>query len=106
MKLSDNNHFGVKSFVAATIWDMEDYLKPVIDKEPETIVFHVATNDLTNLSPKQVAKGITNLGSQINEESPNTNIVIYSLLRTDYSQLAVKACEANKLLSATCSKNR
>ena len=107
-KLSDiNNHVVVKSFAGATIEDMEDYLKPVIRKEPETIVLHIGTNDLRNLSPKQVAEGITNLGSQINEESPNTNIVIFSiLLRTDNSQLAVKATEANKLLSATCSKNR
>ena len=107
-KLFDiNNHVVVKSFADTTINDMEDYLKPVIRKEPETIVHHIGANDLRNLSPKQVAEGITNLGSQINEESPNTNIVISSILiRTDNSQLAVKATEANKLLSATWSKNR
>ena len=65
-KLSDiNNHVVVKSFAGATIEDMEDYLKPVIRKEPETIVLHIGTNDLRNLSPKQVAEGITNLGSQM-----------------------------------------
>ena len=106
-RLSDiNNHVVVKSFAGATIEDMEDYLKPVIHKKPETIVLHIGTNDLRNLSPKQVAEGITKKNSQINKESPNTNIVISSiLLRTDNSQLAVKATEANKLLSATCSKN-
>ena len=35
-QLSDmNNHVVVKSFTGATIEDMEDYLKPVIRKEPE-----------------------------------------------------------------------
>ena len=84
-RLSDtDNHVVVKSFSGSTIEDMEDYLKPVIRKEPESIVLHIGTNDLNKLSPKQVADSITNLGIQINEESPNTAIVISSiLLRTD-----------------------
>ena len=107
-RLSDtNNHVVVKSFSVATIEDMEDYLKPVIRKEPESIVLHIGTNDLNKLSPKQAADSITNLGIQINEESPNTTIVICSiLLRTDKPNLATKATEANKLLTAICSKNK
>ena len=107
-RLSDmNNHVVVKSFAGATIEDMEDYLKPVIRKEPESIILHVGTNDLKNLSPKQVANGIANLGSQISEESPNTNIVLSSIiLRTDNPQLAAKAAEANKLINSLCSKNK
>ena len=55
-RLSDtNNHIVVKSFSGATIGDMEDYLKSVIRKEPESIVLHIGTNDLNKLSPKQVA---------------------------------------------------
>ena len=107
-RLSDmNNHVVVKSFAGATIEDMEDYLKPVIRKEPESIILHVGTNDLKNLSPKQVANGIANLGSQISEESPNTNIMLSSIiLRTDNPQLAAKAAEANKLINSLCSKNK
>ena len=107
-RLSDtNNHVVVKSFAGATIEDMEDYLKPIIRKRPESIILHVGTNDLKNLSPKQVAEGFANLGSQINEESPNTNIVISSIiLRTDNPQLAAKATEANKLIYSLCSKNK
>ena len=107
-RLSDmNNHVVVKSFPGATIEDMEDYLKPMIRKEPESIILHVGTNDLKNLSPKQVANGIANLGSQISEESPNTNIVLSSIiLRADNPQLAAKAAEANKLINSLCSKNK
>jgi lysophospholipase L1-like esterase len=97
----------VKSFAGATIDDMEDYLKPIIRKGPESIGLHVGTNELMNLSPKQVAEGIGNLGSQINEESRNTHIVISSLLvRTDKPHLPAKATETNKLLNAICSKNK
>ena len=86
---------------------MEDYLQLVIRKEPESIVLHIGTKDLNKLSPRQVADSITNLGIQINEESPNTTIVISSiLLRTDKPNLATKTTEANKLSTATCSKNK
>ena len=81
---------------------MEDYLQPVIRKEPESIVLHIGTKDLNKLSPRQVADSIRNLGIQINEESPNTTIVISSiLLRTDKPNLATKTTEANKLFSST-----
>ena len=67
---------------------MEDYLKPVIRKEPESIVLHIGTNDLNKLSPEQIADSITNLRIQISEESPNTTIVISSiLLRADKPNL-------------------
>ena len=53
LQLSDmNNPVVVKSFAGAVIEDMEDYLKPVIRKEPESIILNVGTNDLKNLSPK------------------------------------------------------
>ncbi len=53
-RLSDtNNHVVVKSFAGATIEDMGDYLKPVIHKEPESIILHVDTNDLKSLSSKK-----------------------------------------------------
>ena len=55
--LSDtNNHVVIKNFSGAAIDDMEDYLKPVTGKEPESVVLYIGTNDLNNLSPKQVVK--------------------------------------------------
>ena len=47
------------------------------------------------------------MGSQISEESPNTNIVLSSIiLRTDNPKLAAKAAEANKFINSLCSKNK
>jgi hypothetical protein len=60
----------VKSFAGANCSDMEDYLKPVVRKEPENIILHVGTNDLNkSASPDQIAQGIINLGIQINQDS-------------------------------------
>lgn len=85
---------------------MEDYLKPVVRKQPNRIIVHAGTNDLKHLSAKRIAEGIANLGTQIKEDSPETNIVISSILpRSDDPKLSSKATEANKLIKAVCSKN-
>ena len=102
-----DNHVVVKSFSGANITDMEDYLKPILRKEPNKVILHVGTNDLKHLSAKRVAEGIANLATQIEEDSPATSIVISSILpRSDNSELSAKATEANKLTKAICSKNQ
>ena len=94
-----DNHVVVKSFSGANITDMEDYLKPILCKEPNKVILHVGTNDLKHLSAKRVAEGIANLATQIEEDSPATSIVISSILpRSDKSELSAKATEANKLI--------
>ena len=101
-----DNHVVAKSFSGANITDMEDYLKPILRKEPNKVILHVGTNDLKHLSAKRVA-GIANLATQIEEDSPATSIVISSILpRSDKSELLAKATEANKLIKAICSKNQ
>ena len=46
-RLSDsNNHVVIKSFSGATLTDMEDYLKPVLRREPNKLILHAGTNDL------------------------------------------------------------
>ena len=104
-----DNHVVVKSFSGANITDMEDYLKPILRKEPNKIILHVGTNNLKHLSAKRVAEGIANLTTQIEEDSPATSIVIFSILpraRSDKSELSAKTTEANKLIKAICSKNQ
>ena len=66
LRLSDsNNYVVVKSFGGANISDMEDYLKPIIRKEPANLILHVGTNDLhKSLTTHQIAEGIVNLGIQ------------------------------------------
>ncbi len=97
----------VKSFSGATVNDMEDYLKPVLRKEPNKIILHVGTNDLKSVPANRVAEGIANLGTQIKEESPATSIVISSILpRSDNADLSAKALEVNRLTKSICSKNK
>ena len=87
---------------------MEDYLKPVVRKESENIILHVGTNDLNkSTSPDQIAQEIINLGIQINQDSPQTNITISEILpRTDKSNLLTKASQINDIVKKYCDQNK
>ena len=90
MRLSSTeNHVVVRSFGGATTSDMEDYIKPVIRKEPEKVILHVGINDLKTLSPNRVVEGIANIATQIQQDSLRTEVVISGLpTRADKSDLS------------------
>ena len=53
------------------------------------------------------AEGIANIATQIQEDSPGTEIVISSLLpRSDKPELSAKVKETNKLINAICCKSK
>ena len=102
---TDSNKVVVKSFPGATCEDMEDYLKPVLRKEPEHIIIHIGTNDLRDAGPKRTAESIVNLGLQVEEDSPNTSVTISALLkRADDEDQATP--QANKLLKQYCQQHK
>lgn len=85
---------------------MEDYLRPILRKEPDKIILHVGTNDISHQSARRVAQGIANLGTQIVQDSPATSLVISSILpRTDKPELSKKVVEANEHIKAFCNGN-
>ena len=100
---STDNHVAVKSFSGANITEMEDYLKPILHKEPSKVILHVGTNDLKHLSAKRVAEGIANLATQIEEDSPATSIVIAaeraSLMRASEAADLICVCQTNLCMS-------
>ena len=101
-----DNHVVVKSFSGATTSDMEDYLKPIIRREPEEIILHVGTNDLKLTSGELVADGVINLAIQIRENSPSTKVTISSILpRTDKPGLSEKISLTNKRIKSFCEQN-
>ena len=52
---------------------MEDFIKPILRKEPDNIIIHVGTNDVKAQEPRLTAEGIVNLALQIEGDAPNTN---------------------------------
>lgn len=107
-RLSDsNNHVVVKSFSGSTISDMEDYLKPIIRREPSKIILHVGTNDINHLTAQQIAKGVANLGTQISQDSPRTKVALSGILpRTDKPGLSSKIKATNDMIKSFCQHNK
>ena len=103
-KLSTSDkHVAVKSFSGARIADMDDYLKPLLRKDPDEIILHVGTNNIRDESPRSVAEGIVNLVTQAQQDFPSTRLAISPLLpRSDNLDFNDKIKEANKILNSFC----
>ena len=102
---TNDKHVAVKSFSGAHIADMEDYLKPLLRKEPDKINLHVGSNNIRDESPRSVAEGIVNLVTQIQQDFPtSTHLTISPLLpMSDNLEFNDKIKEANKILKSFCS---
>ena len=95
--LSKTNKVVVKPFSGATTEDMEDFIKPILRKDPENIIIHVGTNDVNSKEPRLTAEGIVNLALHIEGDAPNTNMAISGLVsRVDDKQ--GKVSSVNKIL--------
>ena len=102
--LSKTNKVVVKSFPGATSEDMEDYIKPILRKDPGNIIIHVGTKDVNSKEPRLTAEGIVNLALQIEGDAPNTNIAISGLVsRADDKE--GKVSSVNKILKKLCHQN-
>ncbi|CAB3997380.1 Scavenger receptor cysteine-rich type 1 M130, partial [Paramuricea clavata] len=81
----------VKTFSGANVGDMQ-HAKPTVEKNPKCVILHVGTNDLKHSIPKEIAVSISSLGKRIEENSPETKVVISEITsRFDDSSLMPKA---------------
>ncbi|CAB4011493.1 Transposon Ty3-G Gag-Pol poly [Paramuricea clavata] len=70
----------VKSFSGSKVNDMQDYLKPLLRRNPHQIILHVGTNDIkSEKSPDQLVEGIVKLVSQVREKSAHIKVAISAL---------------------------
>ena len=104
LSMSDK-HVAVKSFLGARIIaDMDDYLKPLLRKEPDEVILHVGTNNICDESSRSMAESIINMVTQVQQDFPSTRLAISPLLpRPDNFELDDKIKEANKILNSFCS---
>ena len=97
----ETNKVVVKKFRGAATKDMEDFIKPILRKDPENIIIHVWTNDVNSQEPRLIAEGIVNLALQIEGDAPNTNIAISGLV----SRADDKVSSVHKILKKFCHQN-
>ena len=102
--LSKTNKVVVKPFPSATTEDMEDFIKPILRKDPENIIIHVGTNNVNSQEPRLTAEGVVNLGLQIEGDVPNTNTAISGLV-SKADDKEGKVSSVNKILKKFCHQN-
>ena len=93
----------VKTFPGAAVKDMNHYLKPTLEKNPEMIVLHVGTNDIPKKNPSDIVNEIESLGKII-VQNGSTKVAISEIIQREDQVLNTKVKETNTLLYQLCSK--
>lgn len=94
----------VKSFSGATTSDMQHYLKPTLEKNPQQIILHVGTNDLRDESPTIVADKIVDLARRIETET-NAEVILSELVTRVDGTPTDSVRNVNKKLKKFCNQN-
>ena len=63
--MSRKKHVRVYSFPGAKTDEMESFVKPLIARQPDEIIIHIGTNDLSRTSAGQVTDNILKLAAEI-----------------------------------------
>jgi lysophospholipase L1-like esterase len=87
----------------ATVQDMKDYFRPILRRNPDTIVLHVGTNDVTGNKASKVMDDIDSLCQEIKETNPGVEITLSELTTRDDNPEAKKTVtEVNTLFENYC----
>ncbi len=96
-----------ESYSGANCDAMKHHIKPCLAKNPDVVILHVGTNDIAQKNAKEIAKGVAEIGNIIQNQSPNTKVVISELItRTDTPENRRKVTEVNAILLTHCKKNK
>ena len=84
---------------------MSDYMKPILRKKPEKVVLHIGTNNLRKGDAKSVADGIINLAQSIEQQCPDTEIIISGIIsRSDVISFSSRVKETNESVKSVCNQ--
>ncbi|XP_066911826.1 dual specificity protein phosphatase YVH1-like [Clytia hemisphaerica] len=80
-KLSNKNKkVVVKTFPGARVDCMKHYIRPTLDKKPDTMIIHCGTNDLQTKKPDEITENIVMLAKMVSEESENTSVIVSEIV--------------------------
>ena len=97
------NYIKVRSFPGATIADMKDYLKPLLRKNPTTLILHVGTNDASNgkENADEIFNDLLELKNEILRTLPSCHVIIsMPTLRKDNTKANGKVRVLNQKIAA------
>ena len=90
----------LRAFSGANTEDMHSYLKPLLKKEPTTVILHIGTNDATEngIDSDKLVKRILDLQEEIEKMVLGCKAIISLPIRRNDS------LKADKILSDVCEK--
>ena len=95
----------VRSFPAASIDDMYDYILPLLKKKPTNIILHIGSNDSLHKNAEQILNEIRNLNTFIENILPTVKIFISCpVIRMDNAKANSTLRKLNQLL-LSCSNS-
>ena len=104
-KLSKSVLVKSHSFSGATIEDLEDHVKPVLRRKPDSIILHAGTNNLQNDSLRKIKSKVEKLTENIKKDHPAVSIAISSIIQRDDKPLNDKVYQVNQQLKDYCEQN-
>ena len=76
-----NSIVRVRAFPEASIEDMEDYIKPLLRKEPDIIVLHIGTNNATCDTSRTILDKILTFKNDIEKKLPSSKVLISNIVK-------------------------
>ena len=92
-----NYYTVVKTFPGATIEEMESYMVPTLNKNPDGLIIHCGTNNLRSDKPEETAKKILNVALTASR-TVRSVAVSRILARGDSDVMESKRAHINNLL--------
>ena len=89
----------VRPFSGATIDDMYNYIQPLLQKKPKTIILHIGTNDAPNKTSQDIVNSLLDMRSFIVKKLPECKVVLSTpVKRTDNGKAMYTLIKVNKVL--------
>ena len=97
----------ISPFPGCTTLDMNDHIKPILQKKPDKFIVHVGTNSLRgNETSTKCAEEIISLAKTVKSSLPKTTVFVSGLTtRTDNGNMEAKVYEVNSALKRFCQQN-
>ena len=96
-------HGNVKLFLfsGARIEDINQYIIPIIKKQPDYLILHAGTNDATTNTSKKIVDDLLILKSNISKQLPSCSIILSKpIVRHDDRKANLTIRNVNKHLSS------
>ena len=82
---------------------MNDFIKPILKRNPKKVIVHVGTKNITKDKPKHVKQKLVKLVDEMKQEHPGLKIGISSILRrNDDPSLNSKIDRVNSHIEQYC----